>query len=85
MRLSTYKAAWKLSEGISYDDDVAVAKAWASQAEDKIMGLSHQVQAAMGVTIEYDLHYYTRRLKAAELTFGNAMFYRELVAQKMGL
>lgn len=85
IRLSTYKAAWKLSEGIPYDNDIAVAKAWAIQAADKIMGLSHQVHAAMGVTIEYDLHYYTRRLKAAELTFGNAIYYRELVAQQMGL
>jgi len=46
---------------------------------------SHQVQAAMGVTIEYDLHYYTRRLKAGELTFRNGMLYRELIAKNMGL
>jgi len=32
MRLSTYKVACMLSEGISYTDEVAVAKAWAIQA-----------------------------------------------------
>jgi alkylation response protein AidB-like acyl-CoA dehydrogenase len=85
MRLSTYKAAWMMNEGMSCSNEIAVAKIWAIQAADKIMGLSHQVHAAMGVTIEYDLHYYTRRLKTAELTFGDTKYYSELVSQEMGL
>jgi alkylation response protein AidB-like acyl-CoA dehydrogenase len=85
MRLSTYKAAWMMNEGMPCSNEIAVAKIWAIQAADKIMGLSHQVHAAMGVTIEYDLHYYTRRLKTAELTFGDGKYYSELVSQGMGL
>jgi alkylation response protein AidB-like acyl-CoA dehydrogenase len=85
MRLSTYKAAWKLSEGLDFLEDIAVAKAWAIQAADQLIGLAHQVHGAIGVTIEYDLHYYTRRLKAAELSFGSVGFYHELLAQGMGL
>jgi alkylation response protein AidB-like acyl-CoA dehydrogenase len=84
-RLSTYKAAWKLSEGLDFMEEMAVAKAWAIQAADQIMGLAHQVHGAIGVTIEYDLHYYTRRLKAAELSFGNMEYYHEMLAQGMGL
>jgi alkylation response protein AidB-like acyl-CoA dehydrogenase len=85
MRLSTYKAAWKLSDGLDFLEDVAVAKAWAIQAADQLMSLAHQVHGAIGVTIEYDLHYYTRRLKAAELTFGGVNYYQELLAQGLGL
>ncbi len=85
MRLSAYKAAWRMSEGLSCAEDVAVAKTWAIQAADHIIGLAHQILAAIGVTIEYDLHYYTRRLKASELSFSNAYFYRDLIAQGMGL
>ncbi len=85
MKLNTYKAAWKLSEGLPYDEDIAMAKAWAIQAAEKIIGSAHQIHGAIGSTIEYDLHYYTRRLKAHSLTFGDTKYYRELVAQQMGL
>jgi alkylation response protein AidB-like acyl-CoA dehydrogenase len=85
MRLSTYKAAWKLSAGLDFLEDIAVAKAWAVQAADQLVSLAHQVHGAIGVTIEYDLHYYTRRLKAGELSFGGVNYYHELLAQGLGL
>jgi len=85
MKLSSYHAAWKLNEGLPCDEEVAVAKAWAVQAGNRIMSLAHQVFGAIGVTMEYDLHYYTRWLKAAELSFRDASFYQERVAQEMGL
>ncbi|GAI18588.1 unnamed protein product, partial [marine sediment metagenome] len=43
------------------------------------------IHGAIGVTIDHDLQYYTRRAKAAEVSFGDANFYREIVAQEMGL
>ena len=84
MKLSAYQAAWKLSEGLSCEEEVAAAKLWALKAADLVVGLSHQVYGAIGVTMEYDLHYYTRRLKAAELSFGDAGFYQDFVAKRMG-
>jgi alkylation response protein AidB-like acyl-CoA dehydrogenase len=85
IKLSSYHAAWKLSEGLDCNEEVATAKTWAIQAADRIVNLAHQVFGAIGVTMDYDLHYYTRRLKASELSFGNASFYRELLAEDMGL
>jgi alkylation response protein AidB-like acyl-CoA dehydrogenase len=85
MRLSTYHAAWKLSQGISCAEEVATARAWAVQAGERVMSLAHEIHGAIGVAIEYDLHYYTRYLKACELSFGSADFYREVIAQGMGL
>ena len=84
-RLSTYQAAWMLSEGLPCAKEVAIAKAWANEACQRVMALAHQIHGAIGVTIDHDLQYYTRRAKAAEVTFGDADFYREIVAQEMGL
>jgi alkylation response protein AidB-like acyl-CoA dehydrogenase len=84
-RLSTYQAAWMLSEGLPATKEIAIAKAWAGEACQRVMALAHQIHGAIGVTIDHDLQYYTRRAKAAEVSFGDANFYREVVAQEMGL
>jgi alkylation response protein AidB-like acyl-CoA dehydrogenase len=84
-RFCTYQAAWMLSEGLPCTKEVAIAKAWIGEASQRIFSLAHQIHGAIGVTIEHDLHYYTRRAKAAELAFGDADFYREVVAKEMGL
>jgi alkylation response protein AidB-like acyl-CoA dehydrogenase len=84
-RFSTYQAAWMLSEGLPCTKEVAIAKAWIGEASQRIFALAHQIHGAIGATIEHDLHYYTRRAKAAELAFGDANFYREVVAKEMGL
>ncbi len=84
-RFCTYQAAWMLSEGLPCTREVAVAKAWIGEAAERVFALAHQIHGAIGVTLEHDLHYYTRRAKAAELAFGDADFYREIVAREMGL
>lgn len=84
-RLSAHQAAWMVSEGLPCTAQVATAKTWAGQASQRVMALAHQIHGAIGITIDHDLHYYTRRAKAAESTFGNADFYLEIVAQEMGL
>jgi len=84
-RLSTYQAAWMLSEGFTCTREVAIAKAYAGEACQRVMALAHQIHGAIGVTIDHDLQYYTRRAKAAEVSFGDASFYREIVAREMGL
>ena len=84
-RFSTYRAAWMLSEGLPCTKEVAVAKAWIGEASQRVIGLAHQIHGAIGATMEHELHHYTRRAKAGELAFGDANFYREVVAKEMGL
>jgi alkylation response protein AidB-like acyl-CoA dehydrogenase len=84
-RLAAYQAAWMLSQGLPCTQEVAIAKAWAGEACQRVMALAHQIHGAIGVTLDHDLQYYTRRAKAAEVSFGDASFYREVVAQEMGL
>jgi len=85
VRLSAYQAAWMLSEGLPCTKEVAIAKAWAGEASQRVLALAHQIHGAIGVTMEHDLHFYTRRAKAGEIAFGDANFYREIVAKEMGL
>jgi len=84
-RFSTYQAAWRISEGLPCAKEVAIAKAWMGEAYGRVITLAHQIHGAIGCTIDHDLQFYTRRGKTAELTFGDGDFYREIVAQEMGL
>ncbi|MFC1905652.1 acyl-CoA dehydrogenase family protein, partial [Chloroflexota bacterium] len=81
MRLSAYQAAWKLSEGLPSMEEIAVARAWAIDAIEPIIGNAHQIHGAMGSAIEYDLHYYTRRMKTSELFLRNIDLYSEALAE----
>jgi alkylation response protein AidB-like acyl-CoA dehydrogenase len=84
-RLITYKAAWKLGQGIPCRKEVAMAKAWVSEAYRRIITLGHQVFAGVGFMEDHDLPLYFRRAKAAEIAFGDAEYHREIVAQELHL
>jgi alkylation response protein AidB-like acyl-CoA dehydrogenase len=84
-RFITYKAAWKVSEGLPADMDVAIAKAWTSEACGRVTLLSHQIFGAIGFTMDHDIHLYYRRAKAGEIMFGDGDFQRAIVAQELGL
>lgn len=84
-RFITYKAAWKVSEGLPATYDVAVAKAWTGEAYARVTLLAHQIFGAIGFTMDHDMHLYYRRAKAGEIAFGDSDFQRAIVAQEMGL
>lgn len=84
-RFITYKAAWMLSQGIPCTKEVAAAKAWVSEAYRRVAALGHQVQGGTAYIIEHDMPLYCRRAKAAEVAFGDAGFYRNIMAQEIGL
>lgn len=55
----------------------ALAKAHTSQAVGKIVAVSHAVHGAIGVTHEYDLQLYTRRLNEWARAGGGAMYWSQ--------
>jgi len=81
----TYQAAWKLSEGLPAEREVAMAKAWVSEAYRRVCALGHQSHGAIGFTKEHNMQLYSRRAKAAELAFGDADLHLERVAEIIGL
>lgn len=84
-RFCAYQAAWMLSEGLPCTKEAAIAKAWTGDAYRRVLALAHQIHGAIGVTMDHDLHFYTARAQAAAATFGDADFYREVVARETGL
>lgn len=85
MRYLTYEAAWLLSQGLQANREVAMAKAWASDAIGRIVRVGHQIHGGVGYTIDHDLQLYYRRGKAAQALFGDAGLHREALACEIGL
>ena len=84
-RYITYQAAWLLSEGETAAQEVAMAKAWVSDAYRRICALGHQCHGAIGFTKEHNMQLYSRRAKAAELALGDTDFHLETVADNLGI
>jgi 3-oxocholest-4-en-26-oyl-CoA dehydrogenase beta subunit len=72
MRWTAWRAAWRLAEGLSADEEVAVAKFWASEAGSRVVTAAQHLHGGMGVDVDYPLHRYTKQAKRAELMFGAA-------------
>ena len=85
MRFVAYQAAWRLSEGLPATRETAIAKSWLAESYERTITKSHQIFGAIGVTIDHDLHYYTTRGKVAQLSWGDADFWREPLAKAMGM
>jgi acyl-CoA dehydrogenase len=61
--------------------DVAAAKVVAGDSTRVLAARSHQLHGAIGVTFEYDLHLFTRRLHAWRDEYGSARYFAQRVAR----
>jgi alkylation response protein AidB-like acyl-CoA dehydrogenase len=84
-RFIAYEAIWRLSAGLEAAMEVSMAKAWVSEAAERVCARGHQVHGAIGYTREHDLHLYTRHAMAAALRFGDGDHHVERVARLLGL
>ncbi|MEW6034570.1 MAG: acyl-CoA dehydrogenase family protein [Chloroflexota bacterium] len=84
-RLIAYEAAWLVSEGLPCAKEVAMAKAWVSDAYRRVVVLGHQVHGGVGFTKDHDMELYYRRAKAGELAYGDGDHHREVVAAELGM
>jgi len=83
--LLTYQAAWMLAEGLPCAKQVAMAKAWTSDAYRRVTADAIQIHGGYGYCSEVDTTLYYRRAKAAEFALGDPRFHRRIVAQEIGL
>lgn len=56
---------------------VAAAKCRVNEAAHQVTAIAHAVHGAMGVTAEFDLQLYSRRIKQWQLAFGSETFWAE--------
>ena len=84
IKWSTYFAAWKLDKGDSADFEVSIAKAWSSDAYERICWYAHQVLAGVGFTVNNGvLPLFTRRAKVLQLYLGDTAYHKEKIVREL--
>jgi alkylation response protein AidB-like acyl-CoA dehydrogenase len=79
---ATYYAAWAVANHVAEAHLAAcMAKAYTSDAYRFVAAEGIQIHGGIGFTWEHDMHLYFKRAKGSEVTFGDATWNRELVAQ----
>lgn len=84
-RFIAYEASWLLSSGRDAADEVSMAKAWVSEAYERVCALGHQVHGAIGFTAEHDLHLFSRHATSASLSFGDGDQHYDSLAKTLDL
>ncbi len=82
-RYITYEAAWKISEGLSYKLEAAMAKNWVSEMYQGITVLAHQILGGVAHIEDHDFPLYYKQAKASEVCLGDADFHREMIAREL--
>jgi 3-oxocholest-4-en-26-oyl-CoA dehydrogenase beta subunit len=88
-RFIAYEAVWRLTAPGQDAGEVALtvatAKAWVSEAYQRVCALGHQVHGAIGFTGEHHLHRYLTHAMSAALAFGDGDHHTDRVADLIGL
>ncbi|NNN18874.1 MAG: acyl-CoA dehydrogenase, partial [Acidimicrobiaceae bacterium] len=69
--------------GVGAAFEVAAANATASRAASEVAAYAHQVHAAVGMTQEYQLHHFTRRLWAWRQEWGSERYWSEMLGRQV--
>jgi len=84
-RLVAYQAASRIDLHMPADKEVAIAKAWCSDAYKQMTWIAQQLFGGIGFTEEYHLQLYFKHAKECELLFGDSSHHRAKLADAMGL
>ncbi|MGP4026052.1 acyl-CoA dehydrogenase family protein [Actinomadura sp. 3N407] len=84
-RFIAYEAIWLLSVNRDAAQEVSMAKAWVSEAYERVCALGHQVHGAIGFTREHDLHLFSQHAMAASLAFGDGDLHFDALADDLDL
>jgi alkylation response protein AidB-like acyl-CoA dehydrogenase len=84
-RWTSYQAISRLSQELPAARALAIARAFTSDACQRVAFLAQQLHGGMGVDMANDLHYYYRRAKAMELQFGAAPLHLKALEREIGL
>ncbi|MFC1919014.1 acyl-CoA dehydrogenase family protein [Chloroflexota bacterium] len=84
IRWSTYLAAWKLSQNMPSDLEVAIAKGYGSDAHERACWYAHQVFGGVGYTTEDGVvPLYSRKAKTLQLYLGDSVYHKEKITQQL--
>lgn len=71
-RLTLWQAAWRLSEGLPADSEVAIAKLWAADAGHRLAHTTVHVHGGVGIDLDGEAHRYFTTAKRFEFLHGGA-------------
>lgn len=72
IRLTTWQAVWRLSEGLPCDVEIDTAKFWASDAGHRVAHTAVHVHGGVGIDLDHALHRYFVAAKRIEFALGAA-------------
>jgi alkylation response protein AidB-like acyl-CoA dehydrogenase len=83
---AAYYAGWTAAEdGHELPVVASLAKSYCSEAYLHAASENIQIHGGIGFTWEHPAHLYFKRAKTSELLFGDPMYHRELLAQRIGI
>jgi len=77
-RWLSYQAVWCLDRGLPAIREVSIAKAWTSDACQRVVSGAQHIHGGIGFDLDYGLHYHFRWSKAMELNLGSAAIHKGL-------
>jgi len=72
IRLTLWQAAWRLSEGLPADVEIATAKFWAADAGHRVAHTAVHIHGGVGIDSSYILQRYFAAAKHNEFALGGA-------------
>jgi 3-oxocholest-4-en-26-oyl-CoA dehydrogenase beta subunit len=84
-RFIAYEAIWLLSVNRDATQEVSMAKAWVSEAYERVCALGHQVHGAIGFTQEHDLHLLSEHATTTSLSYGDPDHHLDSLADGLHL
>jgi alkylation response protein AidB-like acyl-CoA dehydrogenase len=72
LRLTLTQAAWRLSEDLPADTEVATAAFWAADAGHRVAHTIVHVHGGVGIDVDHPIHRYFLAAKQAEFILGGA-------------
>jgi alkylation response protein AidB-like acyl-CoA dehydrogenase len=72
VRATSWSAIWRLAEGRSCDDELAIAKYWVAEGGQRAVHACQHLHGGIGVDTDYPIHRYFLWAKELELTLGGA-------------
>ncbi|MFI9382678.1 acyl-CoA dehydrogenase family protein [Kutzneria sp. NPDC052558] len=72
VRLTLWQAAWRLSEGLPCETELATAKFWAAEAGHYVGHTAVHIHGGMGIDVSHPLHRYFTAAKRVEFALGGA-------------
>jgi alkylation response protein AidB-like acyl-CoA dehydrogenase len=82
-RLITWKAAWRLDQGLDASLEASMAKVYGSEAGSRVAANGMQILGGYSYMVEYGMERYWRETKLYEIAGGTNQIMRNIIATEL--